>query len=40
MEENKTIIAPLEFKEFENPVNSVASVFDGQWKTVAYNPDI
>ena len=29
-----------EFAEFENPVNSVASVFDGQWKTFAYNPDI
>ncbi len=29
-----------EFAEFENPVNSVASVFDGQWNTVEFNPDI
>ena len=27
------------FAEFENPVSSVAAIFDGKWKIAGFNPD-
>ena len=27
------------FAEFENPVSSVAAIFDGKWKIAGFNPE-